>query len=80
MYCVFRLCQINYYHTIANNAQRVMSRGRARTHDHRISSQRLTLSRYTARQINKVVNTDIFTKNEMHQFTTYNESFSKKTI
>ena len=41
-----------YLGWLANNAQRIcpVRRRRARTHDHRISSQRLTLSRHTGRQ------------------------------
>ena len=40
-----------------------MSCGRARTHDHRISSQRLTLSRHTGRQNIKLM---LFHKRQKH--------------
>ena len=39
-----------------------MSCGRARTHDHRISSQRLTLSRHTGRQKHQKVIFDVILK------------------
>ena len=40
-----------YLGRLANNAQRIMSCGLARTHDHWISNQRLTLSRHTRRLV-----------------------------
>ena len=42
--------RFNLFGLISQQCTTYMSCGRARTHDHRISSQRLTLSRHTGRQ------------------------------
>ena len=48
------------YRQALNSPSAYMSCGRARTHDHRISSQRLTLSRHTGRHLSLLLRIFVF--------------------